>query len=102
MSFSLERTTPSTRLSQIDVNSAKRMQSMDDQNSWSSTKSSFSPNLQPPTPPIVATNSNSRVCLPSSFGNKYVLVEQFETSNLFRCIDIKTNDEFCCKVCIHL
>lgn len=75
-------------------------QSLDDKssNQWT-TNSSLSPNLQPPTPPILATNvNNSNVVLPSSFGDKYILVEQFETSNLFLCIDTESNAEFCCKV----
>jgi tribbles-like protein len=63
-----------------------------------SSNGTLSPNLQPPTPPIIATNQNPHICLPSSFGDKYILVEQIEASNLYKCIDTKTHNEFCCKI----
>lgn len=106
MSYSSESSVPTSRPSRLDINSAKRQQSIDEQKTWSSTHtktiSSLSPNLQPSTPPILVANPNpnSSVCLPSMFADKYLLVEQIETSNLFRCVDTQTSAEFCCKVCI--
>ncbi|CAG2120120.1 unnamed protein product [Medioppia subpectinata] len=82
------------RPSLLIISKPKPKQSIDDHKSWSN----LSPNLQPPTPPILTTNATSDVCLPAYFGNRYLLVSQFETSSLYRCIDTKTNCEYCCKI----
>jgi hypothetical protein len=94
------------RLPRLNIHNAliKQRQTFDKSLSSSpsillSSSSTLSPNLQPPTPPIIPTNQNPNICLPSSFGDKYILVEQIETSNLYKCIDTKTHNEFCCKVC---
>ena len=87
----------------IDATSDKSGQLLADRKLWSQS-SSLSPNLQPPSPPVLAPGVGSgltdSVNLPLSFGDKYILVEQFETSNLFRCVDTHTSEEFCCKVCL--
>lgn len=83
----------------LDLTSDKRNQSMTDQNVWSQ-KSSLSPNIQTPSPPILVPSVASSVTLPISFGDKYILVEQLEASNLYRCLDTQTHEELCCKVCL--
>ena len=98
MSYRSESTAPRCQRPRLDLSSDKSGQSTNDQNLWSQ-KSSLSPNLQPPSPPVLAPGLSSSVNLPLSFGDKYILVEQFETSNLFRCVDTQTTEEFCCKVC---
>ncbi|XP_054161044.1 tribbles homolog 2-like [Oppia nitens] len=118
--------TNATRLTPLDITKAKQSavavvaangdhqpSSIDDQKSWSTTittststsTSTLNHNLQPPSPSILViyssntnSNNNSTVRLPSIFGNKYLVVSQFETSNLYRCFDINTNQEFCCKI----
>lgn len=65
-----------------------------------SPNGSLSPNLQPPTPPILSINQKPTVELPSIFADKYIITEQIETSNLYKCIDKNTCSEFCCKVSI--
>lgn len=58
----------------------------------------LSPNLQPPTPPILSSNQEPLISLPSTFGEKYVLLHQVEASNLYRCIHKDTAEEYVCKV----
>lgn len=95
--------TSSSRLPRLNINNAliKQRQTFDKSLSPSialSPNSSLSPNLQPPTPPILPSNQNPSICLPSSFGDKYILLEQIETSNLYKTIDTTNNKEFCCKI----
>ncbi|XP_013790592.1 tribbles homolog 2-like [Limulus polyphemus] len=56
---------------------------------------SLSPNLQPPTPPILPNTQDPFTA--SAIGN-YILLEQFDGSTLYRCINVKTNEEYICKV----
>lgn len=37
--------------------------------------------------------------LPLIFGDNYVLINQLEASNLYRCMEMNTNEEYYCKVC---
>ena len=98
MSHRSESTAPTRQRPRLDLRSDKSRQSMTVRKLWSQ-KSSLSPNLQPPSPPVLVPGVTTSVSLPLSFGDKYMLVSQFETSNLFRCVDTQTTDEFCCKVC---
>src|SRR5206468_980549 len=63
-------------------------------------RGNLSPNLQPPNPPILSSNQEPLISLPSTFGEKYVLLHQIEASNLYRCINRDTADEYVCKVSI--
>lgn len=57
---------------------------------------SLSPNLQPATPPTYATNKEPVTA--TKVADKYLLLDRLEGSTLRHCINIKSQEEFVCKV----
>ncbi|KAH7640491.1 hypothetical protein HUG17_7958 [Dermatophagoides farinae] len=59
-----------------------------------SSSSATSPNVSTPAQINVPIKLN----LPLIFGDNYVLTSQIEASNLYRCLELNTAEEFWCKV----
>ncbi|XP_015928328.1 tribbles homolog 2 [Parasteatoda tepidariorum] len=57
---------------------------------------SLSPNLQPPSPPSYPINKEPLTA--TKIGEKYVLLNRIDGSNLRRCIHIQSQQEYVCKV----
>nr|XP_046915508.1 tribbles-like [Dermatophagoides farinae] len=96
--FSSSSSSSSSSLPSSTISLTNHCITNNQQSSW------IQPQPSTPQPTILATTAPAQINvpiklnLPLIFGDNYVLTSQIEASNLYRCLELNTAEEFWCKV----